>query len=86
MLAITSFILTKGLDDTAQILIKEILRIDIKDIRLTGMQIIVYYKRTYSYVYFIWSPESSMITNSIAMAGGILLFVIPYGKRERILG
>lgn len=33
-----------------------------------------------------WLPESSMITNSvIAIVGGISLFIIPHGRRERVL-
>ncbi|MFN4336745.1 MAG: SLC13 family permease [Candidatus Nitrosocaldus sp.] len=93
MLAITGFILTKRLNNPQSSdsdIIKEILRIEMKDIRWTGRQIIVLFVLvsvlTLMFTSPYWLPESSMITNSvIAMAGGISLFVIPHGKRERIL-
>ncbi|MCS6767678.1 MAG: DASS family sodium-coupled anion symporter [Candidatus Nitrosocaldus sp.] len=90
MLAIAGLMLTRGLNvqgsyDT----IRDVLRMEggagwsrSQIIVLLVLVIVLALMFTSPY----WLPESSMITNSvIAIAGGISLFVIPHGRRERIL-
>ncbi|MEM1960599.1 MAG: DASS family sodium-coupled anion symporter [Candidatus Nitrosocaldus sp.] len=93
MLAITGLIMTRRLNDqgsSSYDAIKEILRIESGNVRWTRSQMIVLLVLlsvlTLMFTSPYWLPESSMITNSvIAIAGGISLFVIPHGRRERIL-
>ncbi|MEM3915992.1 MAG: DASS family sodium-coupled anion symporter, partial [Candidatus Nitrosocaldus sp.] len=93
MLAITGFIMTRRLNDQGSgsyDTIKEILRIESGNVRWTRSQMIVLLVLlsvlTLMFTSPYWLPESSMITNSvIAIAGGVSLFVIPHGRRERIL-